>query len=99
MDENAKIQEFMRPECPVKVGEVIWRKYVNMTLPDPLRVEEITPAGDCFNLRCRYLQHVMGPYERTYSTENFKNQVWYVRRNKEDIRIVMNPVIGGVEDA
>ena len=87
MDEKA-IQEFMKPECPVKVGEIIWRKYVNMTLPDPLRVEEIIPTNEGYNLRCRYLQHSMGPFERTYRDSVFKNEKWFVRRNGKDEPVI-----------
>lgn len=92
MDEKS-IQDFMKPKCPVKVGDIIWRKYVNMTLPDPLRIEEIIPTETGYNMRCRYLQHAMGPFERTYSDSNFRSQQWFVRRDKTDIPIVVGGVL------
>ena len=83
MDNIVDYKDFMKPKCPYNVGDVIYRKYVHMTLPDPMRVEEIIPTEDGYNLRLRYLQHSMGPYERVYSHKVFENENWILDRTSK----------------
>lgn len=78
------IQEFMKPRCPVKVGDRIWRRMKNMTMPDRMEVIEITPHSDGYFIKVRYMYHSIGQLERTFSDIIFKDDSWVIERKGID---------------
>ena len=88
MDEVAvkeiDIREFMKPKCKVQIGDRIYRKMKNMTIPDRLEVKEITPHSEGFFIKCRYMYHGIGATERTFSDVIFKDDSWVIERKGID---------------
>ena len=78
------IQEFMKPRCHVKVGDRIWRKMKNMTMPDRMEVIDIQPHTDGYFIKCRYMYHSIGQLERTFSDVIFKDDSWVIERKGID---------------
>lgn len=78
------IQDFMKPACPVKVGDRIYRKMKSMTIPDRMEVIEITPHESGYFFKIRYLYHGIGQLERTFSDVIFKDDSWVIERKGID---------------
>ena len=78
------IQEFMKPRCPVKVGDRIWRKMKNMTIPDRMEVIDIQSHADGYFIKVRYMYHSIGQLERTFSDVIFKDDSWVIERKGID---------------
>lgn len=78
------IEDFMRPRCPVKVGDRIWRKHKNMTMPDRLEVVEIKSMETGYLIKCQYLYHSIGPLERTFSDVIFRDDSWVIEKKGVD---------------
>lgn len=78
------IQEFLKPKCPVKVGDRIYRKHKAMTVPDRMEVVEITSHPDGYFIKIRYMYHSIGPLERTFSDVIFKDDSWVIERKGID---------------
>ena len=78
------IQEFMKPRCPVKVGDMIWRKMKNMTIPDRMEVIDIQSHSDGYFIKGRYMYHSIGQLERTFSDVIFKDDSWVIERKGID---------------
>ena len=78
------LEDFLRPACPVKVGDRIYRRKTNMTIPDRMVVEKIIPNNDgkTYTIRVRYMYHVIGPFEREYSDSIFKDENWVIETGK-----------------
>ena len=84
MDEQAQINEFMKPKCLVKVGDRIYRAHKNMTVPDRMEVIEIKPSDPGYFIRVKYLYHAIGPFERTYSDMIFHDDSWVIEKKGID---------------
>lgn len=91
MDEESVMKEldledFLRPVCPVKIGDRIYRRKTNMTIPDRMVVEKIIPNNDgkTYTIRVRYMYHVIGPFEREYSDSIFKDENWVIEKKGKD---------------
>ena len=78
------IQEFMKPSCPVKVGDRIYRKYKNMTMPDRMEVIEIKSHPDGYFIKVHYMYHSIGQLERTFSDVIFRDDSWVIERKGID---------------
>lgn len=78
------IHEFMKPACPVKVGDRIYRKMKNMTMPDRMEVIEIKPHESGYFFKIRYMYHSIGQLERTFSDMIFKDDSWVIERKGID---------------
>ena len=78
------IQEFMKPKCPVKVGDRIYRKMRNMTIPDRMEVTEIKPHPEGYFFKVRYMYHGIGQTERMFSDVIFKDDSWVIERKGID---------------
>lgn len=78
------IEEFMKPRCPVKVGDRIWRKNKNMTMPDRLEVVEIKSMKSGYLIKCRYMYHSIGPLERMFSDMIFHDDSWVIEKKGVD---------------
>lgn len=76
------LKEFLRPKCPVDVGDRIYRRKTNMTVPDRMVVEKIIPNNDgkTYTIRVRYMYHVVGPFEREYSDSIFQDENWVIEK-------------------
>ena len=80
-------EEFMRPRCKVSVGDRIYRKLRNMTIPDRMEVVEVQPMKDVKNgyfIKCRYMYHAIGIQERTFSDVIFKDDDWVIEKKGVD---------------
>lgn len=89
LDEEVTVQEysvedFMKPRCPVKVGDRIYRKHKTMTIPDRLEVIEIAPHDAGYFIKCKYLYHAIGQLERMFSDAIFKDDAWVIERKGVD---------------
>ena len=84
MDEEQKIQEFMKPRCPVKVGDRIYRKHKTMTIPDRMEVISVVPAETGYFIKVRYMYHAIGKLERIFSDVIFKDENWVIEKKGED---------------
>ena len=89
MDETKKAQEFdvesfLRPRPPVKVGDRIYRKHKNMTMPDRLEVMEIKWLNTGYIIKCRYMYHSIGPLERSFSDMILRDDSWVVEKKGVD---------------
>lgn len=78
------VEEFMKPRCQVKPGDRIYRKHKAMTIPDRLEVIEITPAETGYFIKCRYMYHSIGPFERTFSDVIFRDENWVIEKKGVD---------------
>ena len=78
------IQEFLKPKCPVKLGDRIYRKHKTMTIPDRMEVIDIQPHADGYFIKGRYMYHSIGPLERTFSDVIFKDDSWVIERKGID---------------
>lgn len=83
MDESRMIENFMKPQCKVKVGDRIYRKVKNMTIPDRMEILEVIPTEDGHNIHVRYMYHAIGPFERTYR-DSILNEDWVIERKGVD---------------
>lgn len=84
---EAQIWDYMKPKCPVKIGDRIYRKHANMTLPDRLEVIDIKPdlkTGGYYFIKARYMYHAIGQTERTFSDIIFKDDSWVIERKGID---------------
>ena len=84
VSQEIDIQEFMKPRCLVKVGDRIWRKMKNMTMPDRMEVIEIKPHSEGYFIKIRYMYHSIGKLERTFSDVIFKDDSWVIERKGID---------------
>lgn len=84
MDETISIQEFMKAKCPVEVGDRIYRKNKNITIPDRLEVTEIKPHEAGYFITCRYMYHGIGQQTRTFSDVIFKDDSWVIEKRGVD---------------
>ncbi len=89
MDEPVEVKEFdlenfLRPKCPVKVGDRIYRKHKNMTMPDRLEVTDIKWGDGFYFIKCRYMYHSVGQLERTFSDMIFHDDSWVVEKKGVD---------------
>ena len=78
------IREFMKPACPVKVGDRIYRKHKTMTIPDRLEVIDIRSHPEGYYIKARYMYHSIGQLERTFSDVIFKDDSWVIERKGID---------------
>lgn len=78
------VEEFMKPRCQVKPGDRIYRKQKAMTIPDRLEVVEIRPNDVGYFIKCRYLYHSIGPFERTFSDVIFRDENWVIEKKGVD---------------
>lgn len=83
MDEMT-IENFVASRCPVKVGDRIYRKMKNMTIPDRLEVIKIMPNETGYFIQCRYMYHTIGKLERTFSDVIFKDDSWVIEKRGID---------------
>ena len=92
MDETFEMQEldiqkFMRPKCPVSIGDRFYRKIKNQTIPDRLEVISIKPMKDVMDgyfIVGRYMYHGIGQTERTFSDVIFKDPDWVIEKKGRD---------------
>lgn len=82
--DNQTLEDFLRKKCPVKVGDRIYRKMKNMTVPDRLEVVEVTPNESGYFIKCRYMYHAIGKLERTFSDVIFKDDAWIIEKKGID---------------
>lgn len=78
------VEEFMKPKCPVKVGDRIYRKIKNMTIPDRMEVIAVKPMETGYFIDVRYMYHAIGKLERTFSDIIFKDDSWVIERKGID---------------
>ena len=78
------IQEFMKPKCKVQIGDRIYRKIKNMTMPDRMEVIGITPHPEGYYIKVHYIYHGIGQTERTFSDIIFKDDSWVIERKGID---------------
>ena len=78
------LKEFLKPRCPVSVGDRIYRKYKVMTIPDRLEVVEIIPNETGYFIKCRYMYHGIGVQERTFSDVIFRDDSWVIEKKGVD---------------
>lgn len=83
MDEEVKavdisVEDFMKPRCPVKIGDRIYRKHKTMTIPDRMEVTEVVPAYSGYFIKVRYMYHSIGELERTFSSAIFQDDSWVI---------------------
>lgn len=83
MDEIS-VEEFMKPRCKVNVGDRIYRKFKNMTIPDRLEVVEVIPAETGYYIKCKYMYHGIGQQDRTFSDMIFKDDSWVIEKKGVD---------------
>lgn len=70
--------------CPVDVGDYFYRKIKNQTIPDRIKVIEITEKDGMYFIRGRYIYHAIGPFlERTFSDIIFRDPNWIVEKKGE----------------
>ena len=89
MDEEVKAvdisaEDFMRPRCPVKVGDRIYRKHKTMTIPDRMEVIEVKTVEDGYFITVRYMYHAIGKLERTFSSAIFQDDSWVIEKKGID---------------
>ena len=89
MDEEVKavdisVDDFMRPRCPVKVGDRIYRKHKTMTIPDRMEVTEVKSVDDGYFIKVKYMYHAIGQLERTFSSAIFKDVSWVIEKKGID---------------
>ena len=89
MDEEVKVVEydandFLKPRCPVKVGDRIYRKHKTMTIPDRMEVVEVVPSASGYFIKVRYMYHAIGQLERTFSDIIFKDDSWVIEKKGID---------------
>ena len=77
-------EEFMKPRCKVKVGDRIYRRKKNMTVPDRMEVTEIIPNEAGYFIKCRYMYHAIGPQDRTFSDVIFRDDDWVIEKKGVD---------------
>lgn len=71
--------------CPVEVGDTFYHRTrstdIGASLPDRIRVEEVTEKDGMFFIRGRYLYHAIGPtFERVFSDIIFRDPTWVVEK-------------------
>lgn len=75
------VEEFMKPSCPVEVGDYFYRKRPNETIPDRLQVISIKEVEGGFFITAKYIYHAIGPnIERTFSDIIFKDPDWVIEK-------------------
>lgn len=89
MDEEVKavdisVEDFMKPRCPVKVGDRIYRKHKTMTIPDRMEVTEVKSVDDGYFIKVRYMYHAIGELERTFSSVIFQDDSWVIEKKGID---------------
>mgnify|MGYP006873203306 CR=1 FL=1 len=87
MDEAKKIEDFMKPKCPVDPGDRFYRKHKTMTIPDRLEVLEVIPHPCGYFIKARYMYHAIGILERTFSDMIFKDENWVIEKRGIDFAV------------
>ena len=77
-------EDFMKPRCKVKLGDRIYRKHRNMTVPDRMEVTDVTPTETGYFIKCKYMYHGIGVQERTFSDVIFRDENWVVEKKGVD---------------
>ena len=89
MDEEVKVVEydandFLKPRCPVKVGDRIYRKHKTMTIPDRMEVVDVKSVDDGYFIKVKYMYHAIGQLERTFSSAIFRDDSWVIEKKGID---------------
>lgn len=77
-------EDFMKPRCKVKLGDRIYRKHRNMTVPDRMEVTDVTSAETGYFIKCKYMYHGIGVQERTFSDVIFRDENWVIEKKGID---------------
>lgn len=83
MDTDQMFEDFMKMPCRIKEGDVI---SMNNRPLDLMKVLEVIPAEDGYNIKIQYLNRGIGPFERIYKDSFFKEDKCVIKRKGVVVR-------------
>ena len=83
--EDLDIQDFMKPSCKIKVGDII---SMNNRPLDLMEVLDVTEGKDSeYYIKIKYRNRGIGPFERTYHSGFFTSENCKVQRKGKDVKL------------
>ena len=67
------VEDFMKPRCPVKVGDRFYRKKKKKNALNPVLVTAIEDCGDYYVITGRHMNTAIGNREQKYDSRMFSN--------------------------
>jgi len=70
---DISVEDFMKPRCPVKVGDRFYRNYHVKNALNPVLVTAIEDRGDYYVITGRYMNTAIGNREQKYDSRMISN--------------------------